>query len=335
MRRSSGSYLFFLLLPQLGIGQLKRFEFTQPKMGSLFNIIFYDSDAGHANHLAFESFHLVDSLNLIFSDYDPESELNQLSSSSGSGVWFKPSSVLWEMLLQSKAAFEKSNGAFDITIGPLTLLWRKARKGNKFPEEEEVKYNKQLVGFSKILFDTTERKVQLTDYGMHLDLGGIAKGWIALDVLNYLNIHGVSSALVAAAGDIAVAKQPPGTTGWNIGINVPGSETELMKKTLRLQNAAVSTSGDVYQYIIHNGKKYSHIIDPQSGYGVTSQRNVTIIAANGIIPDWLATACCILPLRQCRRLSHKMNTHFLITTFKKNKLKALHSAGFKKFLRSS
>jgi FAD:protein FMN transferase len=335
LRRSSGTYLFFLLLPLLGIGQLKRFEFTQPKMGSLFNIILYVEDSTQANQLAFESFRLVDSLNHIFSDYDPESELNQLSASSGSGTWFKPSPVLWQILLQSKTAFEKSDGAFDITIGGLTILWRKARKENKFPGEEEVKYNRQTVGFSNMLFDTSERKVQLIKKGMHLDLGGIAKGWIAQDVLNYLRTHGVISVLVGAAGDIAVADSPPRKTGWNIGINVPGSETELMKKTLELRNVTVSTSGDFYQYIMHNGKKYSHIIDPQTGYGVTFQRNVTIIATTGATADWLATTCSILPMRKCRRLCRKMKAHFFITTFKKNKLRALNDAGFRKFLRPS
>ena len=295
----------------------------------------YVEDSTQANQLAFESFLLVDSLNHIFSDYDPESELNQLSAPSGTGTWFKPSPVLWQILLQSKTAFEKSGGAFDITIGPLTILWRNARKENRFPGEEEVKYNKESVGFSSLSFDTSERRVQLTKKGMHLDLGGIAKGWTAQYVLNYLKTNDVNSALVGAAGDITVAAPPPGKTGWNIGMNVPGSETELMQKTIELTNASVSTSGDVYQYITHNGKKYSHIIDPQTGFGITYQRNVTIIATNGATADWLATTCSILPMRKCRRLCRKMNAHFFITTFKKYKLKVQHDAGFKKFLRSS
>jgi len=304
-------------------------------MGSLFNIILYVEDSTQANQLAFNSFLLVDSLNHIFSDYEPESELNKLSASSGSGTWFKPSPVLWQILLQSKTAFEKSGGAFDITIGPLTILWRNARKENRFPSEEEVKYNKESVGFSSLLFDTSERRVQLTKKRMHLDLGGIAKGWTAQYVLNYLKTHGVSSALVGAAGDITVADPPPGKAGWNIGMNVPGSETELMKNTIEITNASISTSGDVYQYIMHNGKKYSHIIDPQTGFGITFQRNVTIIANNGATADWLATTCSILPMRKCRRLCRKTNAHLFITAFKKNKLKVRHDEGFKKFLRSS
>jgi thiamine biosynthesis lipoprotein len=335
LRRSSAPYFLFLLLPQLSFGQTNRFEFTQPKMGSLFNIILYSKDSAQANQLAFSSFLLVDSLNHIFSDYDPESELNQLSASSGSGTWFKPSPVLWQILLQSKTAFEISGGAFDISIGSLTILWRKARKENKFPGEEEIKYNKQFVGFSNLLFDTSERRVQFIKKGMHLDLGGIAKGWIAQYVLNYLKTNGITSALVGAAGDITVAEPPPGKTGWNIGMNIPGSETELMKKTIELSNAAVSTSGDVYQYIMHNGKKYSHIIDPRTGFGVTYQRNATIIATDGITADWLATACSILPMWKCRQICRKMNAHFFISTIKKKKLKARHDEGFKKFLRSS
>ena len=101
-----------------------------------------------------------------------------------------------------------------------------------------------------------------------------------------------------ASGDIVMSDAPPGKNGWTIGINLPENENELWDKKLELKNFAVSTSGDIYRYTIHNGKKYSHIIDPRTGYGVTSQRNVTVIAKDGATADWLATACSILPIKK-------------------------------------
>jgi thiamine biosynthesis lipoprotein len=120
----------------------------------------------------------------------------------------------------------------------------------------------------------------------------------------------------------------PGTNGWSIGINAPENKEEILQKKLLLQNKSVATSGDVYQYMEKDGKKYSHITDPRTGYGVSFQRNVTVIANDGATADWLATACSILPLQKAKKLARKMNAELLIATIKKGKINFYATKGF-------
>ena len=124
---------------------------------------------------------------------------------------------------------------------------------------------------------------------------------------------------------------PPGKDGWTIGINLPENENEIWDKKLELKNFAVSTSGDVYRYTIHNGIKYSHIIVPGTGYGVTSQRNVTVIAKYGAHADWLATACSILPIKKALKLAKKEHASILIATMNGEKILTYKSKSFDKY----
>ena len=138
-------------------------------------------------------------------------------------------------------------------------------------------------------------------------------------------------ALADAGGDIVCSGAPPGKKGWTIAINLPGEKKGYLQKNLLLQNGAVATSGDVYQYITHEGKRYAHIIDPRTGYGVTFQRNVTVVATDGATADWLATACSILPKRKAKRLVRKKDAALLVMQVKKEKLKSYATQSFAQF----
>lgn len=302
-------------------------------MGSPFNLIFYADDSLKAAQVAKASFALVDSLNAVFSDYMEESELNRLSRTAGSGQAVAVSPLLYEVLLASKEAAQKSKEAFDITIGPLSRLWREARRAKKFPAKEEVLAAKEKTGMHHLHLDTVAKTVTLLRKDMQLDLGGIAKGHVAQKVILFLQAAGVSSALADAGGDMACTDPPHGKIGWTVGINLPESTTELLPETIEISNSAIATSGDLYQYMEHEGIRYSHIIDPRTGYGVPFQRNVTIIAPDGATADWLATACSILPLRQCKRLVKNHKAELLITQLYKGKVKYFMSAGIKRKLR--
>jgi thiamine biosynthesis lipoprotein len=169
---------------------------------------------------------------------------------------------------------------------------------------------------------------------MQLDLGGIAKGYTAQAVVDYLSRNGITSALLDAGGDIACTGAPPGTDGWSIGINVPEQADALLKRTIRLQNGAVATSGDVYQFTEHKGRKYSHIIDPRTGYGVTFQRNVTVIARDGTTADWLATACSLLPIRKAKKLARKQGAALLIGILSRNRLRFYRTTNWNRHTRT-
>ncbi len=164
---------------------------------------------------------------------------------------------------------------------------------------------------------------------MQLDLGGIAKGFIAEQVVRYLHSRNISSALADAGGDIFCSNPPPGKSGWSVGLNLPQKEVELFRNNIELNNKAVATSGHLYQFIEFQGKKYSHIIDPRTGYGITSGRNVTIIANDGAIADWLATACSILSIGKAKKLAVKFKAELLIATLKGNKLKLHMTKGMR------
>ena len=299
--------------------QEKKYSFSETKMGSPFNIILVTGDSLKASFLAKQCYALVDSFNHVFSDYDSTSELNRLNASSGNN-FFKPSAALWDIILLSQQAYQKSKGAFDITIGPLSRFWRKARKEKIFPDNNAVLEKRKLTGFNRLQIDARARTLYLPIKGMRLDLGGIAKGYIAQQVVDFLSRQGINQALADAGGDMAMSKSPPNSKGWIIGINIPETTDQLLAHKLLLASIAVATSGDVYQYFEHNGKKYSHIIDPRTGYGITSQRNVTVIAKNGTDADWLATACSILPVVSAKKLAEANHAELLITELKDGKI---------------
>lgn len=312
--------------------QVKRYTFSQPKMGSPFGIILYASDSAKANTTAKQAFALVDSLNTIFSDYLDSSELNKLSATAGTDSFVYVSPLLYQIISDSKKAWRKSNGAFDITIGPLSHLWRTARREKRFPTPQEIQLAKSKTGFEKVIIDTLSHRIKLLQKDMQLDLGGIAKGFIAQQVIDFLRSKNITAALVDAGGDIACSNAPPEKNGWTIGINIPEQTDELLNNTIMLQNKSVATSGDVYQYMVQDGKKYSHIIDPRTGYGVTFQRNVTIIANDGATADWLATACSILPVKKAKRLAKQYKASLIIATIHNGKVKIDASGTIKKQL---
>jgi len=309
--------LFFL--PGSLPAQEKRFHFTENKMGSPFNIIFYHTDSSEADVISKMCFAIVDSLNKIFSDYSPGSEISLLAEN----AYLEPQPVsdnLLFILKESKNAWNKSGKVFDISIGPLTSLWRKARKEKRFPSKLEIRKAKRLIGFNKLQVDTLNKTVFFTQKGLRLDFGGIVKGYAAQKVIDYLISKKILHALADAGGDIVMSQPPPGKNGWTVGINMPQHENQIWHQDLSLVNCSVATSGDVYQFISHNGKKYSHIIDPRTGYGVTSQRNVTVIAKDGITADWLATACSILPINKALHLANKENSALLIAIVRNEKI---------------
>jgi thiamine biosynthesis lipoprotein len=319
-------------------------------MGSPLNITLYSDDSVKANQIATEAYKIADSLNLIYSDYLENSELSLLSKKSGTNEFTKVSSALWDILNLSIKASKQSKGAYDITVGSIIKLWRKARKEKVLPEENILKNTLQSVGYQYVILDSTTHAVKLLQPNTQLDLGGIAKGYVAQVIVDFCAKQGIEKVLVDAGGDLAMkAPQPPegeysttnsatkipplGVRGlFRIGITIPNSE-ELIPRYLILQNQAVATSGNMYQYVEIKGKRYSHIVNPHTGLGVTHQRNVTVISPDGAMADWLATACSVLSVKKALRLIKSMpNCELLMAEVRKGKLKTWQSAGFEAYL---
>ena len=305
--------------------QKKKYIYSQVKMGSTFSIILYGEDCMYISKVAEASFKLVDSLNAIFSDYDSTSEVGKINANAG--ISPSPlSPLLFDLIMQSKKAYQQSDGTFNICMGALSEIWRKSRKQGFFPSKILIQNTVKRCQFQDIDIDTAARTVFLPLKGMKFDFGGIAKGYIAEQVLQRIKKYQIEEALVNAGGDIVAGKGY--TAPWKIAINLPEEENEFLDKYLYLQNQAVATSGDVYQYTLHNGKKYGHIINPKTGYGVSTSRNVTVIANDGATADWLATACSILPLKKAQKLAETLNAQVLIATKKKGVLYIVKTRGF-------
>ena len=326
-------YLLFILLIINSLStysQSKKYTFSQPKMGSPLNIMLYADDSTKANQIATEAYKIADSLNLIYSDYLENSELSLLSKKSGANEFTKVSSALWDILNLSVKASKQSKGAYDITVGSIVKLWRKARKEKVLPEENILKNTLQSVGYQYVILDSTTHAVKLLQSNTQLDLGGIAKGYVAQVIVDFCVKEGIEKVLVDAGGDLAMATQYD--KPWKIGVTIPNSE-ELIPRYLILQNQAVATSGNMYQYVEIEGKRYSHIVNPKTGLGVAHQRNVTVIAPDGATADWLATACSVLSVKKALRLIKSMpNCELLMAEIRKGKLKIWQSEGFEAYL---
>lgn len=310
----------------------QKFVFEQPKMGSPFTITIYTKDSIQAATIAAEAFQLANSLNNILSDYIDSSEINRLSASAGKNIYVPVSQPLFDIIQRAQSAAILSNGAYDISVAPVVKLWRKARKEKAFPNKDSLQSALQKVGYYYIHLDTVHHSVWLEKNGMQLDVGGLGKGFVAQAALNLIKQKGFNSAMVNAGGKIVTADAPANQKGWLIGINQPEEKEAILPVMLSLQNMAVSTSGDIYQYVELNGKKYSHIVNPKTGIGLTSQKNVTVIAPDGTTADWLSTACSILSIRKSMRLIKKIKGAALLITEKKNeKIKKKSSALFKTY----
>jgi len=297
------------------------------KMGSPFNIVLYADTKQMADSAAQESFKLVDSINLVCSDYDSSAELFKLRYATV-GVPIKVSPILFELIYIANKAYKDADGSFDITVGALSGLWRTARRSQQFPTNTAINEARARIGFNKVQIDSGAQTITFLHPNMQLDMGAIAKGYAADKVLALLQSHGITAALVEAGGDMVAFGMPPQKKGWTIGINFPGQQEKLLKRKLVLSNKAVATSGDAFQFMLHEGKKYGHIIDPRTGYGVTFQRNVTVVAPTATTADWLATACSILTLEQVKILAEKYKSEVLITTVENGRI---HKVIFGKF----
>jgi thiamine biosynthesis lipoprotein len=275
-------------------GQVDRIRDSQRLMGVPWTITVYAEPAVGRRALA-AAFAEVARLERILSDYDPESELSQLSSAAPMAAAVPVGDDLWRVLVRAGEIRDMSGGAFDPTVGPLTSLWRQARRAQVLPLPAKLAAARAAVGADGLRLDADRRTVRLAKPAMRLDLGGIGIGYAADRALEVIRDHGLTAAMIDASGDIVVSGRPPGRPGWRIGIAaVDGGAPAAEGEWLILENAAVTTSGDAFQAVEIDGTRYSHIVDPRTGLGVPGPAAVTVIAADCTTADAVATAASVL-----------------------------------------
>ncbi len=274
---------------------MQRFEYRQVRMGVEARLVVYAGRESLALEACRAAYHRLSELEAKMSDYRPDSELMRLCEQAV-GRWVRVSRELFYVLWRAQRLAQQTSGAFDITVGPLTQLWREARRTGQLPDEATLNAARARVGWRKLELSLRRRAARLAVSGMRLDLGGIAKGYGCDEALRTLKRFGIRRALVQMGGDLVVGEPPPDQNGWQIEVARPAPEEPAtpLPRVLSLSRCALSTSGSTEQFVEIGGKRYAHIVDPRTGLGLTRLVLAVVRAPDGITADSLATAACVL-----------------------------------------
>lgn len=314
----------------------QKFEFVRDKMGGPFRVVLYAADARAAGRAADAMYARVDQLNLVLSDYDADSEISRLSRATRDGPMAQPVAVsedLWKVLERGRAIAEQTGGAFDVTVGPYMRLWRRARELHELPTPGRLEKTRPSVGYRHVRLDPKRRTVQLLAPRMRLDVGGLALGYIADQAVSAARAAGAPAALVDAGGEVSAGDPPPGKEYWTVGIQSLKSPEETTGQYVRLRNACVTSSGDTRRFIEIGGRRYSHILDPQTGLGLTRRIGATVVAPDGMTADALDTAVCVLgPQEGLELVERTPGAAARITTLDGDRVTVYESKRFRQFL---
>ena len=253
----------------------------------------------------------VKRLGNLLNFYSEESELAKINRNAGiSDVKVSPETL--EVIEEAVSTSKKTSGAFDVTIGPEIISWDFPEK--RKPDDATIKERLNLVNYQWIVIDREKSTISLTKRGMLIDLGGIAKGYIADRAVEEMKREGIVSGIVAVAGDIRAFGDKPDGRPWRVGIRNPrqsGSDDEIMAM-IELKDMAISTSGDYERFFIVDGNRYHHILDPTTGYPPEACRSVSVIAGEGAFADSYSTAVFILGPEKGMEALRKMGFEGLI-----------------------
>ena len=244
----------------------------------------------NAINIAFEK---INSIEKRMSDYDPVSLLSAVNRD----AFASPVTVddeLFEVLSVSVEYSRISGGAFDITVGPIVQLWRKAKEIGTAPTQEQLQQAGQSVGYQHLILNAESKTVQFAKEGMFLDLGGVAKGYAVDRAIDILTKAGLKGGMVDIGGNLRCFGTPANDAEhWLIGLQDPTNDENILLK-LKMDDHAVATSGDYRRFIVIDGQKHSHIINPATTDSAKGLSSVTIITSTAIAADALSTSVSVL-----------------------------------------
>ena len=299
-------------------------------MGTWAEITVYSQDAESANIAIESALDAMTEIDSLMSTYKQDSEISEINRQAGQNA-VSVSSQTFFVVKSAIYYSEISDGAFDITISPLVRIWGFLRKQGRIPSLEEINQKRALVNYKLIGFDSEHKRVKLPKNGMMLDLGGIAKGYAVDQAVEKLRAAKMENVLVNLSGNMYAMGHPKDKKVWRIGIRHPRQKKGLLG-VLKLQEQAIATSGDYEKYFIHNGKKYSHLINPRTGYPVSGIASVTIIAQTAMEADALSTTVFVLGPEQGLQLIESKDgaEGMIVQVDEKKKLSFVMSEGFLK-----
>jgi thiamine biosynthesis lipoprotein len=272
-------------------------------MGTSVEIAVSQTQAAKAEEGMEAAFREVQRIDLLMSHYREDSEISRVNRDAGK----KETKVSPEMLRMIERAIEFSSlseGAFDITIGPVFRLWN-FREG-KFPEEKNLRENLKKVGYRQIKIDRSRSSIFLQEEGMEIDLGAIAKGYAVDSASAVLKEKGIENFLVNAGGDLKVSGSKEKGVPWIVGIQHPRLPSQMVAK-LSPRQAGVATSGDYKKFFIERGERYHHLLNPSTGTPARECQSVTVMAPSAMAADALATAVFVLGPKKGLALVKRMN----------------------------
>ena len=264
---------------------------TFPVMGTIAKLDLYGSSREILSRAAEEAQEEIRRLEAMCNIYDPRSELSRLNASAFRTP-FRCSEELWEILQYARKYHALSDGAFDVTVGPLMKLWGFHRKRSTLPAQEEIDAAKKLVGLEKVIFGDADRTVRFSVDGIAIDLGGIAKGY-ALDKARGKVLRcGANTGILDLGGNLFCLPKPipgKGRNTYRIGIRDPLNKERIMT-AVSMCDAAIATSGNYERYVVINSRQYTHIMDAKTGYPASNMLSVSVIAPKGVDSDALSTS---------------------------------------------
>jgi len=291
------------------ISDIKLIKETRMIMGTFAEVSIYSNDEKTAGKAIEESLNEMERMDRIMSNYKNDSELSRLNKKAvKSPVPCK--GELLEVIEQSQYYSELSGGAFDITVSPIVALWGFFREKGHVPPDKEIEKVLPAVSYKNIVINKSNdpkkpATIFLKNTQTQIDLGAIGKGYAVDKALEIIRKYGINNGCINLGGNIYVLGTPPGKNAWKIGVQHPRNANEILGY-LELKNEATATSGDYERFFEYNGKRYSHIINPQTGKPVSGTLATTIVAPTGTEVDALSTIVFVLGHKKGMELIRKI-----------------------------
>jgi FAD:protein FMN transferase len=265
-------------------------------MGNRFEISVVSEDENWANQRIENAILEIKRIEQLLTTFKPDSQTNLINDNAG----IKPVRVdkeVFELIQRSLKISNLTQGAFDITYGSIDKsLWNFDTKMTSLPDATTAKNMVKLVDYQKVILYQNEQTVFLQDEGMRIGFGGIGKGYAAEMAKQLMIREGVKSGVVNASGDLTTWGNQPNGKQWTIGISDPNHKNKTFS-SLNISNMAVATSGNYEKFVMIDGKRYSHTINPKTGLPITGIKSVTIIAPNAELADSLATPVTVMGVK--------------------------------------
>ena len=293
------------LVVQCRAASERLFAQSRQAMGTTFTIYLYAANEERASACFEAAFDEIERLEEALSNYRDSSELSRINRlAAREAVTTDPE--VFQLLRRSLDFSRRSDGAFDITVGPLMRAWGFFRGQGRYPAFDELARARASVGWQHVVLDRTARTVRFRVPGLEFDLGGIGKGYAVDRVVALLRELGVRSALVdAGSSTIYAIGAPPGKPGWKVRVPQPGDRSQGVSAVV-LRDTSLSTSGSYEKFFRLNGRIYCHIMNPRTGEPVQGMLQTTVIAPEATDSDALSTAVFVMGPMAGRRLLERV-----------------------------